>query len=102
MIMFFMVNLEIRVFDSYTIQDILGEAPPADYNLRQKLDSQVTLLIQSLSVKPKSELESILSQHIQAKQEITKFSGAMALDQYKLEMFHEFLSKYIYEIESRL
>ena len=97
-----MVNLEIRVFDSYTVQDILGEAPPADSNLRQKLDSQMTLLIQSLNEKPKSELQSILSQHILAKQEITKFSGAMALDQSKLEMFHEFLSKYISEIKSRL
>ena len=97
-----MVNLEIRVFDSYTIQDVLGEAPPADYKLRQKLDSQVTSLIQSIGAKPKSELESILSQHVRAKQEITKFSGAMALDQSKLEMFHEFLSKYISEIESRL
>lgn len=97
-----MVNLEIRVFDSYTIQDILGEAPPADSNLRQKLDSQITSLIQSLDEKSNSELESILFQHIRAKQEITKFSGAMALDQSKLEMFHEFLSKYISEIESRL
>ena len=97
-----MVNLEIRVFDIYTIQDILGEIPPADFNLRQKLGSQITLLIQSLDEKPKSELQSILSQHIRAKQEITKFSGAMALDQSKLEMFHEFLSKYISEIESRL
>lgn len=97
-----MVNLEIRVFDSYTIQDILGEAPLADSKLRQKLDSQVILLIQSLDLKPKSELESILLQHIRAKQEITKFSGAMALDQSKLEMFHEFLSKYISEIQSRL
>ena len=97
-----MVNLEIRVFDIYTIQDILGEAPPADSNLRQKLDSQITLLIQSLDEKPKSELQSILSQHIRVKQEITKFSGAMALDQSKLEMFHEFLSKYISEIEYRL
>ena len=97
-----MVNLEIRVFDSYTIQDILGEAPPADSKLRQKLDFQITSLIRSLGAKPKSELESILSQHILAKQEITKFSGAMALDQSKLEMFHEFLSKYISEIQSRL
>lgn len=97
-----MVNLEMHVFESYTIQDILGEAPPADSNLRQKLDSQITSLIQSLDEKPKSELESILSQHIRAKQEITKFSGAMALDQSKLEMFHEFLSKYISEIQSQI
>lgn len=97
-----MVNLEIRVFDSYTVQDILGEEPPADSKLRQKLDSQITSLVQSLDEKPKSELQSILSQHILVKQEITKFSGAMALDQSKLEMFHEFLSKYISAIESQL
>ncbi|MDG7050384.1 MAG: hypothetical protein JRZ94_04190 [Nitrososphaerota archaeon] len=97
-----MVNLEIRVFDSYTVQDILGEAPPANSKLRQKLESEIISLIKNLDKIPKPGLEEILLQHISAKQEITKFSGAMALDQSKIEMFHEFLTKYIKEIESRL
>ncbi len=97
-----MVNLSIRVFDSYTLQDILGESPQADQRLRAKLENETTSLIHNLQSKSNSELQEILSQHILAKQEITKFSGAQALDQSKIEMFHEFLSKYIAEIEKRI
>ena len=97
-----MVNLSIRVFDSYTLQDILGESPEADEKLRAKLENETTSLIHNLQSKSNSELQDILSQHILAKQEITKFSGAQALDQSKIEMFHEFLSKYIAEIQKKI
>lgn len=97
-----MVNLGIRVFDSYTLQDILGELPLVDQKLQENLESQTSKLIQSLDAKSKSELQEIRTQHMAAKQEMTKFSGAQAMDQSKIEMFHGFLSKYIAEIESRL
>ena len=97
-----MVNLSIRVFDSYTLQDILGESPQADEKLWKKLVNETTNLINDLQSKSDSELQDILSQHILAKQEITKFSGAQALDQSKIEMFHEFLSKYIAEIQKKI
>lgn len=97
-----MVDLGIRIFESYTIQDILGEIPAADSKLQEKLRSQMSGLIQNLNNKPKSELQEILAQHLKAKQELTKFSGAQAMDQAKIEMFHEFLSKYISEIRSRI
>ena len=97
-----MVNLGIRVFESYTLQDILGEYPPADKKLQEKLKNQTSTLIQNLGTKSKSELQEILSQHLNAKQEMTRFSGAQALDQSKIEMFHEFLAKYIAAIESKI
>jgi len=97
-----MVNLDIRVFENYTLQDILGEMPPADKKLEQSLSQQTTRLIQNLDSKSNSELQEILAQHQRAKQEMTKFSGAMALDQSKIEMFHDFISKYIQAIQSRL
>jgi len=97
-----MVNLGIRVFDRYVIQDILGESPPADKKLQEILEDEISKLIQNLDAKSNSELQEILSQHLKAKQEMTKFSGAQALDQSKIEMFHEFLSKYITAIESKI
>jgi hypothetical protein len=97
-----MVDLGIRIFESYTIQDVLGEIPAADYALQEKLRSLTLNLIQNLDNKPKPELQEILAQHLKAKQELTKFSGAQAMDQAKIEMFHEFLSKYISEIRSRI
>ncbi|MEM2160197.1 MAG: hypothetical protein QXN55_04510 [Candidatus Nitrosotenuis sp.] len=97
-----MVNLSLRVFDHYTLQDILGETPPYNSKLEEKLESEIAILIKNLDKMSKSELEEALSQHRKAKQEMTKFSGAMALDQSKIELFHEFLAKYIVAIESRL
>jgi len=97
-----MVNLGIRIFENYTLQDVLGELPSADKKLLEKLENEITTLIQELDVKSKSELQEILSQHMLAKQEMTKFSGAQALDQSKIELFHEFLAKYIAAIESKI
>ncbi|MFM8659016.1 MAG: hypothetical protein ACKOCQ_03670 [Candidatus Nitrosotenuis sp.] len=97
-----MVNLGIQVFERYTLQDVLGEIPPADKKLEEKLDKETDILIQNLEKKSKSELQEILLQHLRAKQEMTKFSGAQALNQDKIEMFHSFLAKYIKEIESKL
>jgi len=97
-----MVNLGIKVFENYTLQDVLGEAPPADQKLEERLNQEITALIQNLGQKSEAELQKILSQHLRAKQEMTKFSGAQALDQTKIEMFHRFLAKYISAIESQL
>lgn len=97
-----MVNLGIQIFDIYTLQDVLGEIPSVDQKLKENLDKQTTKLIQNLDSKSKPELQEILAHHLKAKQELTKFSGAQAMDQAKIEMFHEFLSKYISEIRSRL
>lgn len=97
-----MANLSLRVFDHYTLQDILGEAPPYNSKLEEKLESEITILIKNLDKMSKSDLDETLSQHLRAKQEMTKFSGAMALDQSKIELFHQFLAKYIAAIESRL
>ncbi|NDB92598.1 MAG: hypothetical protein EB154_08895 [Nitrosopumilaceae archaeon] len=97
-----MVNLGIRVFERYTLQDVLGENPPLDKKLKEDLGKETDILIQNLAKKSKSELQEILTQHIKAKQEMTRFSGAQALNQDKIETFHSFLAKYIKEIELRL
>ena len=97
-----MVDLNLRVFENFTLKEVLGETPQADSTLRQKLENETTSLIQDLDKKSKFELEQILSDQLKVKQEMTKFSGAMALDQPKIEMFHEFVAKYIKEIESKL
>ena len=97
-----MVNLELQVFENYTLQDILGEAPQVSKKLEDELDLETKMLIKNLETKTKNDLQSILSHQIKVKQEITKFSGAQAMNQAKIEMFHIFLDKYIFQIESRL
>lgn len=76
--------------------------PTLSKNLEEKLSLETSQLIQHLDKKSKTELQEILSNHLKAKKEMTKFSGAQAMDQSKIEMFHGFLAKYIGEIESRL
>jgi hypothetical protein len=44
----------------------------------------------------------ILQEQIKIKLELDRLSGAMALSQSKIQMFTEFLTKYIDKIESRL
>jgi hypothetical protein len=97
-----MADMDLQIFDNFTLKEVIGEKPPADSTLRQKLEHEVSSLIKELNKKSKSELQEILSNQFKIKQEMTKFSGAMALDQPKIEMFHEFVAKYIKEIESRL
>ena len=97
-----MVNLALQVFENYTMQDILGEAPQVSKKLEEELDLETKTLIKNLETKTKNDLQSILSHQIKVKQEITKFSGAQAMNQAKIEMFHVFLDKYISQIESRL
>ncbi|NDF25208.1 MAG: hypothetical protein EB149_04395 [Thaumarchaeota archaeon] len=58
-----MVNLGIRVFERYTLQDVLGENPPLDKKLKEDLGKETDILIQNLAKKSKSELQEILTQH---------------------------------------
>ncbi|MBI5697429.1 MAG: hypothetical protein HZC29_02810 [Thaumarchaeota archaeon] len=97
-----MADLNMSVFENYTIKEVIGETPPADSILREKLEKETSSLIKDLDTKSKPELQKILSDQLKIKQEITKFSGAMALDQPKIEMFHHFIAKYIKEIKTRL
>ena len=68
-----MVNLEIKVFENYTMQDILGEAPQVSKKLEEELDLETKKLIKNLETKTKNDLQSILSHQNKVKQEITKF-----------------------------
>ena len=94
--------MALQVFENYTMQDILGEAPQVSKKLEEELDLETKKLIKNLETKTKNDLQSILSHQNKVKQEITKFSGAQAMNQAKIEMFHIFLDKYISQIESRL
>lgn len=97
-----MADLNMSVFENYTIKEVIGQTPPADSILRENLEKETSSLIKDLATKSKPELQKILSDQLKVKQEITKFSGAMALDQPKIEMFHHFIAKYVKEIETRL
>ena len=97
-----MVNLNLKVFESFAFREIIGETPPLEPEMRAKLEKEFSTLAKNLEKKNQTELQDILQEHLTIKRELDKLSGAMALSQPKIQMFTEFLTKYIDAVESRL
>ena len=97
-----MVNLNMKVFESFTFKEIIGEVPPLGSEIKTKLENEFSILTKSLENKNQIELQEILQEQIKIKLELDRLSGAKALSQPKIQMFSEFLTKYVKEIESRL
>lgn len=97
-----MVNLNKHVFESFTFMDIIGEMPPAGPEMTRKIETEVLSLIKNLTNKNHKDLEETLAEQISIKRELVRLSGAMALSQPKIQLFIEFITMYIAEIESKL
>lgn len=97
-----MVDLNMRVFENFTFKEIIGEVPPLGPEIITKLENEFSELTKNLENKNQAELQDILQDQIKIKLELDRLSGAMALSQPKMQMFTEFLTKYIDKIESRL
>lgn len=92
----------MKVFESFAFKDVIGETPPIDHEMTQKIESEVQSLIKNLANKSTKDLEEALAEQLKIKRELNRLSGAMALSQPKMHVFTEFLTKYIDKIESRL
>lgn len=97
-----MVNLNMRVFESFAFKDIIGEIPLAGPEMTKKIETEVQSLIKNLTNKNQKDLEETLAEQLRIKRELVRLSGAMALSQSKIRLFIEFITKYITEIESRM
>jgi len=97
-----MVDLNMRVFESFAFKDIIGETPFAGPEMAKKIETEVQSLVKNLTNKDKKDLEKALDEQLKIKRELDRLSGAMALSQSKICLFVEFITKYISEIESKL
>ena len=97
-----MVDLNMRVFESFTFKDVIGETPPVGPEMAKKVEVEVQSLVKGLANKSKESLEETLDEQLRIKRELNRLSGAMALSQSKIRLFVEFITKYISEIESRI
>ncbi len=97
-----MVDLNMKVFENFTFKEIIGEVPPLSPEIIAKLENEFSTLMKSLDNKNQAELQETLHDQIKIKLELDRLSGAMALSQPKMQMFTEFLTKYIDAIKSRL
>ena len=92
----------MRVFENFTFKEIIGEVPPLDSKMKIKLENEFLILTKNLENKNQTKLQEILQEQIKIKVELDRLSGAVALSQPKMQMFTEFLTKYINNIKSRL
>ena len=97
-----MVDLNMKVFENFTFKEIIGEVPPLSPEIITKLETEFSTLMKSLDNKNQADLQDELHDQIKIKLELDRLSGAMALSQPKMQMFTEFLTKYIDAIKSRL
>ena len=97
-----MVDLNLPVLGTYAIKDVIGETPTLDQALKKSLDEHLLNLTGELDKKSKEELEKTLLSQMKAKDEIARFSGAMAHDQKKISLFHEYIDRYVEQIKDRL
>ena len=97
-----MVDLNMKVFETFTFKEIIGEMPPLGPEMTRKIETEVLSLVKSLANKNQKDLEETLAEQLIIKRELVRLSGAMALSQPKIHLFIEFITKYIAEIESRL
>ncbi|HSA98745.1 MAG TPA: hypothetical protein VLF17_06670 [Candidatus Nitrosotenuis sp.] len=97
-----MVDLNMRVFESFAFKDIIGETPLAGPEMEKKIETEVRSLVKNLTNKDKKDLEKTLAEQLKIKRELDRLSGAMALSQSKIRLFVEFITKYISEIESKI
>lgn len=97
-----MVNLNMKVFENFTFKEIIGEVPPLGPEIITKLENEFSTLTKKLENKNKTELQEILQEQLAIKLALDKLSGSMALSQAKMELFTQFLAKYIDKIKSRI
>ena len=97
-----MVNLNTKVFENFTFKEVIGDTPPLEPEMRTKLEKEFSALTKNLENKNQMELQETLQEQLKIKRQLDRLSGAMALSQPKMEMFYEFLLKYIKEIKLKL
>ena len=97
-----MVNLDMRVFESFSFKDVIGEVPPLQPELVKKIELETQSLVECLKDKNQKELEVILAEQNKIRLGLDRLWGAKALSQSKMKIFAEFLTKYVDAIESRM
>jgi hypothetical protein len=97
-----MVDLNMTVFENFTLKEIIGEVPSLGSEMKIKLENEFSILTKNLENKNQTELQEILQEQIKIKLELNKLLGAMATSQPKMQIFTEVLTMYIDNIESRL
>lgn len=96
-----MVDLNMRVFESFAFKDVYGEVPRLS-EIKSRLESEFESAVNKLGGKNRDQLESILEEQMQIKRELDIRAGSMALPQDKLVLFTDLVSQYVGAIRAAL
>ena len=99
---FALIDLELRIFGNFTAKEVIGETPLETPEMRKKLEEELANMVKKLEATNLTELNEILEEQIEIKQKLGSLTGAMALAQNKIQLFMNFISKYIDEIKSQI
>ncbi|CDI05326.1 hypothetical protein [Candidatus Nitrosotenuis uzonensis] len=96
-----MVDLNRRVFGSFSFKDVYGETPHLS-EIRHKLESEFDSAVGCLGEKNRTQLEFLLEEQTRIKRELDVRAGSMALPQDKLTVFTDIISRYVGAIKAAL
>jgi hypothetical protein len=90
----------MKVFETFTFKEIIGEVPPLGPEIITKLENEFSALVKKLENKNQTELQEILQEQLKIKLELDRLYGSKALAQPKMQLFAEFLTKYVDKIQN--
>lgn len=97
-----MVNLDSKVFGKITIKEVIGSEPPLHPDMKEKLETEFSILVKGLKNKNPNELKEISEQQKLLEKLVNSRPGSMALSQSKIKLFTNYSQKYLNEISNRL
>lgn len=96
-----MIDLELDVFDNIKAREVIGETPSLT-EFSKNLENSFNQMNNELEINNRPKLEELLQKYVDLKSQLGSLTGAMALDQKKIALCLEFISRFIEKIESKL
>lgn len=96
-----MIDLELDVFDNIKAREVIGEIPSIG-EFSKNLENAFNQMKNELETDNRQKLEELLQKYVDSKSQLGALTGAMALDQKKIALCIEFISRFIEKIELKL
>ena len=96
-----MIDLELEIFDTIKAREVIGETPSVS-EFSKKLENAYNFAENKLQTGNMQNLQDLLQKYLDLKKQLGALTGAQALDQNKIALCLEFISKFIEKINSKL
>ena len=96
-----MIDLELEIFETIKAREVIGETPTVS-EFSKKLENAYNYTENKLQSDNSQNLQELLQKYVDLKKQFGALTGAQALDQNKIALCLEFISKFIEKIKSKL